>query len=126
MGGVEVYLLRLILKRDIAMTEYQKIKDALPRGELLAQLAEECAELGKAALKLRRVITDGASPTPISLDDAEDAVHEEIADVILCLELAGGYVYSVTLNQDIEDIKERKIRRWAKRCAGLKELENDG
>jgi len=108
------------------MSEYQTIRDALPRGELLAQLAEECAELGKAALKLRRVITDGASPTPVCLDDAECAVYEEIAHVILCLELAGDYVYSVTLDQDIEDIKERKIRRWAKRCVGLKELKSDG
>lgn len=107
------------------MTEYQTIKCVLSRGELLAQLAEECAELGKAALKLRRVITDGASPTPVSIEDAEEVMQEEIADVVLCLELAGDYIYDTSLNQEIQDIKERKIRRWAKRCAGLKELESD-
>lgn len=35
----------------------------LPEEELLAQLAEECSEAAKAALKLRRA-RDGVNPTP--------------------------------------------------------------
>ena len=41
----------------------------LPEEELLAQLAEECSEAAKAALKLRRV-RNGANPTPVSEEDA--------------------------------------------------------
>lgn len=37
----------------------------LPEEELLAQLAEECSEAAKAALKLRRA-RDGVNPTPVS------------------------------------------------------------
>ena len=37
----------------------EKIKQHIPQDELLAQLAEECAELSQAALKLRRALTGG-------------------------------------------------------------------
>lgn len=40
----------------------EKIKQHIPQDELLAQLAEECAELSQAALKLRRALT-GINPT---------------------------------------------------------------
>lgn len=39
------------------------ITKGLSESERYAQLAEECNELGKAALKIRRIITPGASPT---------------------------------------------------------------
>lgn len=38
----------------------------LPEAEVLAQLAEEVAELAQAALKLRRAL-DGTNPTPCFL-----------------------------------------------------------
>ena len=41
------------------------VRKTLSKEEQLAQLAEECAELGKAALKLRRVY-DGRNPTPVT------------------------------------------------------------
>ena len=41
----------------------------LPEEELLAQLAEECSEAAKAALKLRRA-RDGVNPTPVSEEEA--------------------------------------------------------
>lgn len=41
----------------------------LPEEELLAQLAEECSEAAKAALKLRRA-RDGVNPTPVSEEKA--------------------------------------------------------
>ena len=69
------------------MSNYKSIRDRVPRGELLAQLAEECAELGQAALKLRRAIV-GTNPTPVSREAAEAALTEEIADVLLCIDLA--------------------------------------
>lgn len=92
------------------------IKEQVPRAELLAQLAEEGAELTHAALKLRRVI-DGTNPTPVKLTDAVDALQEEVADVLLLIQLLG-------LDQDGESVQEIidfKTLRWADR---LKEKEN--
>lgn len=60
------------------------IKEILDKTELLAQLAEESAELSQAALKLRRAI-DGKNPTPKSIPDCMADLNEEIADVWLCL-----------------------------------------
>ena len=80
----------------------------LPLTELLAGLAEECAELAQAALKLRRKF-DGTNPTPISEDDAIDHFEEEVADVELYLEQID---YS---RQHVTDIKTIKMNRWNER-----------
>lgn len=55
-----------------------KIFDALPEEEILAQMAEECVEASKAALKLRRV-RSGVNPTPVSEKDAFENLVEELA-----------------------------------------------
>lgn len=47
------------------MADRNTVYDLLPEDELLTQLAEECSEAAKAALKLRRV-RNGANPTPVS------------------------------------------------------------
>ena len=60
-----------------------KIKNYLPDEEILAQLAEEAAELSQAALKLRRVI-DGTNPTPKTREDAFGSLIEEYSDVVSC------------------------------------------
>lgn len=60
-----------------------KIFDALPEEEILAQMAEECVEASKAALKLRRVRC-GVNPTPVSEKDAFENLVEELADIYLC------------------------------------------
>lgn len=60
------------------------IKDYLPETEILAQLAEECAELSQAALKLRRVL-DKTNPTPVTEQEARNQLIEEISDVVCCL-----------------------------------------
>lgn len=52
-----------------------KIFDALPEEEILAQMAEECVEASKAALKLRRV-RSGVNPTPVSEKDAFENLVE--------------------------------------------------
>lgn len=60
-----------------------KIFDALPEEEILAQMAEECVEASKAALKLRRA-RSGVNPTPVSEKDAFENLVEELADIYLC------------------------------------------
>lgn len=84
----------------------------IPKTELLAQLAEESAELTHAALKLRRAL-DGTNPTPVTRLDAIDMLVEEISDVFLLINL-------LNLDSDEEKIQEtmeRKIMRWASRLS---------
>lgn len=84
------------------------IKHKMPVTELLAGLAEECAELAQAALKLRRVF-DGTNPTPVSEEDAMEKFYEEIADVKL---------YCSTLDipaRYISEIMAKKQKRWEER-----------
>ena len=51
---------------------------------LLEQLGEECAELGKAALKEARRLR-GENPTPVTEAEARANLAEEAADVLNCL-----------------------------------------
>lgn len=93
------------------------IREMLPPEELLAQLAEECAELGKAALKLRRVY-DGKNPTPVKYETAYRNILEEIADVSLCLDMLD--LNTPAVMSAVQNTKNRKIQRWASR---LEEVE---
>lgn len=87
------------------------ILEEIGEGEVLAQLAEECAELAQAALKLRRAI-DGKNPTPKSVEECREALIEEIADVELCR-----FVLDLTdsENKDLNRFVLKKYRRWANR-----------
>lgn len=64
--------------------DQMEVKDFLPTWELLAQLAEECCELGQAALKLRRVLDD-VNPTRATFNEALASFLEEWADVRLVM-----------------------------------------
>lgn len=92
----------------------EKIKQHLPQDELLAQLAEECAELSQAALKLRRALT-GINPTPVTADEARRNLVEEAADVYNVL----GLLLDAEDNVEIYDIIRRKKARWVKRLEGV-------
>jgi NTP pyrophosphatase (non-canonical NTP hydrolase) len=92
------------------MSDLEYIRERVPEGEQLAQLAEEAMELGQAALKLRRVL-DGTNPTPVCLDAALASFREELADVQLCLRVLG---YEKPLVA-VENIIRAKTERWASR-----------
>lgn len=81
----------------------------LPREEILAQLAEEAAELAQAALKLRRAL-DGTNPTPVSEAEAGAALIEELSDVALCCKLLQIRPNYYTM--------QNKRNRWGKRLEG--------
>lgn len=91
------------------------ILERLPRGEILAQLAEEADELGHSALKMRRVI-DGRNPTPVTLEEAQEMLEEEVADVMLCFLLLGidwndqqfGNRVAYKMNRWIERLREKE------------------
>lgn len=100
------------LKRSKPVTA-QYIKDTLPMRDILEQGAEECAELGKAMLKLIRTMDCSKNPTPKRPSEVLDNVYEEIQDV-LCVMMVllpedkwnamidGAYTYY-------------KLDRWSKR-----------
>ena len=91
----------------------EKIKQRLPQDELLAQLAEECAELSQGALKLRRALT-GINPTPVTAEEARKNLVEEAADVYNVL----GLLLDAADNAEIYSIIRRKKERWLNRLEG--------
>ena len=88
------------------------VRENIPREELLCQLAEECAELGKAALKLARVLR-GVNPTPVTRAEAFDNLVEECADVTLCMEVLS--LNTPELLENCGRIWEEKSARWMNR-----------
>jgi NTP pyrophosphatase (non-canonical NTP hydrolase) len=80
---------------------------------LLCQLAEEASELAQAALKLRRTIVPG-NPTPVTKEEAEAAVLEEVADVLLLIGILG----ILDDSDEIFQIQTRKMERWLNRIVG--------
>ena len=91
----------------------EKIKQHLPQDELLAQLAEECAELSQAALKLRRALGCN-NPTPMTAEEARANLVEEIADILNVSDL----LLEIDDVDEIYDIVQRKRERWLKRLEG--------
>lgn len=85
---------------------FEKIKGRLGEAEVLAQLAEECAELAQAALKLRRAL-DGKNPTPNTEEERRRALIEEYTDVIHC-------ALVLDLEMDLYQIR-KKTERWMRR-----------
>ena len=82
---------------------------------MLEGLAEEAAELAQAALKLARVIRD-ENPTPVTAEEAEGHLAEEIVDVLLYLQEIRDR-WGITL-AEINDIMILKRQRWEKRLDG--------
>lgn len=66
----------------------ESILEILGLPEMLTQLAEEAAELSKAALKYRRALT-GDNPTPVTPEEALENLYEEISDLNMVIEFAG-------------------------------------
>lgn len=88
------------------------IREKLSEEDLLAQLAEECAELGKAALKLCRVL-NRRNPTPVKYDVVYRNLLEEIADVSLCLEVLN--LNTPMVMSAVKKTMNMKVHRWALR-----------
>lgn len=102
-----------------SMTAIDYICSHVSREARLLQLAEECAELSKACLKLHRALTH-ENPTPQLEGKLEDDLLEEAVDVLVCMEAAGvDYLEGVTLRTWGSDrpqmLKERKLARWVQR-----------
>lgn len=95
------------------------VRDFLPLEEVLLQLAEEASELSHAALKMRRVL-DGINPTPVGFQEARKNLIEEIADVLLCMEIA-----SIAPQDQLSRIKRDKKSRWLLRLMDARKKEDE-
>lgn len=90
------------------------VKNHLSRREVLEQLAEECAELCKASLKMIRAEGLSDNPTPTTGVKAREDFIEELYDVLAVL-----YVLDVqAVWPMVSDYW--KWKRWAERL-GYKE-----
>lgn len=83
-----------------------RIIDEIGKAAILEQLAEECTELAKAALKMARIIRN-ENPTPATEEESIANIREEYTDVVQC---AG----ELSLTVDDEQMM-RKHERWEKR-----------
>ena len=95
------------------MTSIDIVRERLQPAELYAGLAEEATELAKAALKMRRAITD-MNPTPVTEAEAYGNLIEELADVrnyLLSLDIGPDSIIA----KSIRAISEVKMERWATR-----------
>ena len=88
----------------------KEIIDKVGESAILEQLAEECAELAKAALKLSRVMRK-ENPTPVTVNDAFDNLVEEIGDVRLLLRVTDFMCDGIPT----QDMEEYKLQRWEHR-----------
>lgn len=82
------------------------------RKEVLSQMKEEAAELIVAANKARRA-SDDSNPTPVSREEAEEMILEELADLSNCIVALG---LDTPMNQlKIKGMMDQKAKRWAER-----------
>ena len=97
---------------EYEMNDVEYIKQYAIPADVAGQLAEEAAELAKAACKLERVIR-GTNPTPVTYDEAVASLVEELSDInvvstVLIDMLAVPY-------GRISDLEPNKFERWATR-----------
>lgn len=88
------------------------IKDSIGEPAVYEQLAEECTELAKEALKMARYLR-GENPTPCTKDVILDNLTEEFTDVMLCSCELGLHVDYATFL--------RKHQRWRQRINDRKQ-----
>lgn len=110
------------MEKKTNLDKLQYVFHRLGPDEVLAQLAEEAAELAQAALKYRRALT-GKNPTPVSCGDALANLHEEYNDTTL--------TYMMLLLPVMEDGgrsvewmpdgMQQKLDRWVARLEGTED-----
>ena len=82
---------------------------------LLELMAEECTELAHASLKLARVLR-GDNPTPRTVEECEQKLVEELADVRLVADrVTNESWFDETYISLFEWYIKEKTRRWKKR-----------
>lgn len=86
------------------------MRDKIGDAAMYEQMAEECAELGKAALKMARILRN-ENPTPVTVTEASDMIIEEAADVFICMDEVG--VFDSSEVSRIAHVKRERFKaRW--------------
>lgn len=98
------------------------IADMIPERVAYTQLAEECTELAHAALKLGRFADEKQAFTMGDADKNKwlGNLYEEIADVLVCMDTVISY-QGPGAEKRVEEIRQQKKERWAKRLKGGRE-----
>lgn len=98
------------LDKIYSMNDAEYIKQYAIPADVAGQLAEEAAELAKAACKLERVIR-GTNPTPVTYDEAVASLVEELSDINVVSSVLID-VLAVPYSR-ISDTEPNKFERWA-------------
>ena len=94
------------------MHSHEKIINEISLLEVFKQCAEEGSELSKACIKLARKIRD-KNPTPLTEREILNNITEEVADVMLCIDIL---LYSGVIDTDeVAKIMIDKEKRWLNR-----------
>ena len=97
------------------MTDIEYIAANLSEEDILCQISEEADELAKAALKLRRAITQ-TNPTPVTAEKAADNLIEEYGDtVVACVAYFMKHNLIDRKYVDVLEQSNTKYSRWAQR-----------
>lgn len=97
---------------SVVVLDCEQIAHQYKEGDNYIHLAEECSELSKACIKAYRALKHD---TPVGYIETQDQVFEEIADVLLSID--------VLINtqtdywQEIKEVYDRKLERWKTRIA---------
>ena len=82
------------------------VPKALGKPAIYEGLAEELTEAAHAALKVSRILR-GDNPTPVTLEDAEMMLEEEIMDVWIYLYMTNVEVNAAVVENKILRLNER-------------------
>lgn len=88
------------------------VRDNLLVSDLYLALAEEASELAQAAAKQARILI-GNNPSPVSQEDGESNVLEELADVYVCANV----LYGKAKDDYVSDVIDKKLARWVSRLS---------
>lgn len=91
---------------------FREILEQTGEAAVLEQTAEECAELAQACLKMARKFR-AENPTPATEDVISEQIHEELADLMTCVDVLINIPWINT--KKVQEIQIRKARRWGER-----------
>ena len=89
------------------------LKEKIGKAAMFEQTAEECVELSHVCIKMARKLR-GENFTPKTFEELNNNLHEEIADVLICLE-------ELEIDNDILQMWEERKKARMKVRLGIKE-----
>lgn len=91
---------------------FKEILEQTGEAAVLEQTAEECTELAHACLKMAWKLR-AENPTPAAEEEICERIHEELADLMTCVDVLINIPWINT--KKVQEIQIRKARRWKER-----------